>query len=232
MPTFARTRARCPIFRAVRAERFRVCSMPSIPTQSRASTYVAATDGDDGPNRLRRSRAGRQTGGSRRCRPGPRARLRASLDGSRLVLCLTFTSTSANDGRSTPSITSSRRNAQVRARSGYWRRFRASCDDRLPGADARRALNAALHRLMVGLTVEPDGRRRVIFTWTPAPAPWSSRTSLRGGPTSWRSRSRRRQAGAVRRGVGGASGSPSTCARQRGVQTRPDGSIRSDHRAG
>ena len=87
-----------------------------------------------------------------------------------------------------------------------------------------------------GLTVEPDGRRRVIFTWTPAPAPAAARTGQPRGPTSWRSRSRRRRARCCSKEKSGRR-VRGTCrvaaARQRSV---PDDSrtapVRSDHPAG
>jgi VWFA-related protein len=94
---------------------------------------------------------------------------------------LTFTSTNPNDGRfHSLQVTSSRRGAQVRARSGYWaplpselRTTRASLPAMLPTRALRRS---TLIDSWFGLTVEPDGQRRVIFTWTPSTAPVSTRT--------------------------------------------------------
>ncbi len=89
---------------------------------------------------------------------------------------LTFTSTSANDGRfHNVQITSSRRNAQVRARAGYWAPLPSELRTThltVPPLMTMRALKRSpLIDSWFGLTVEPDGRRRVIFTWTPALAP-------------------------------------------------------------
>jgi VWFA-related protein len=94
---------------------------------------------------------------------------------------LTFTSTNPNDGRfHSLQVTSSRRGAQVRARSGYWaplpselRTTHASLPAMLPTRALRRS---TLIDSWFGLTVEPDGQRRVIFTWTPSTAPVSTRT--------------------------------------------------------
>ena len=94
---------------------------------------------------------------------------------------LTFTSTNPNDGRfHSVQVTSSRRGAQVRARSGYWaplpselRTTRLSLPALLPTRALRRS---PLIDSWFGLTVEPDGHRRIIFTWTPSTAPVSTRT--------------------------------------------------------
>jgi hypothetical protein len=100
---------------------------------------------------------------------------------------LTFTSTSPTDGRfHTLQITSSRRDAQVRARSGYWaplpselRTTRLASPSLLPTRALRRS---PFIESWFGLTVESDGRRRVIFTWTPAAALPSTRTKPAGRP--------------------------------------------------
>jgi VWFA-related protein len=93
---------------------------------------------------------------------------------------LSFTSTGPHDGRFHKlEITSTRRDARVRARSGYWallpselRTTRAPLPSFLPTRALRRS---PLIESWFGLTAEPDGRRRVIFTWTPAPFPSTSR---------------------------------------------------------
>ena len=98
---------------------------------------------------------------------------------------LTFTAPHANDGRfHTVQVTASRRDAQVRARSGYW----SPLQSELRAATARLSPPAllptrALRRSpfinsWLGLTVEPGGGRRIIFTWTPSP----TRTPARGKP--------------------------------------------------
>ena len=98
---------------------------------------------------------------------------------------LTFTPTIANDGRfHSLQITTSRRDAQVRTRSGYWaplqseiRAARVELPSMLPTRELRRS---PLIESWFGQTVEPDGRRRIIFTWTPAAA----RAPARGRPVS------------------------------------------------
>ena len=94
---------------------------------------------------------------------------------------LTFTSNVPNDGRfHSVQVTSSRRGAQVRARSGYWaplpselRSIRANLPAMLPTRALRRS---PLIDSWFGLTVEPNGQRRIIFTWTPSTAPAATRT--------------------------------------------------------
>ncbi len=96
---------------------------------------------------------------------------------------LTFTAPHGNDGRFHPvQVTVSRRDAQVRVRSGYW----APLQSELRAAMARlnpppilptRALRRSpFIESWFGLTVEPGGGRRIIFTWTPSPP----RTPARG----------------------------------------------------
>jgi VWFA-related protein len=100
---------------------------------------------------------------------------------------LTFTSTSANDGRfHNLEITSRRPNARVRARSGYWALLPSELRTTRPTLPPLMTMRALKRSPFIdswfGLTVEPDGRRRVIFTWTPAPAPASSRSKRGGRP--------------------------------------------------
>jgi VWFA-related protein len=90
---------------------------------------------------------------------------------------LTYQSSQANDGRFHElQVTSPRRGALVRTRSGYWAplpfELRAaartsSTSTLLPMRAVRRS---PLIEPWFGSTVEADGRRRVIFTWVPAPA--------------------------------------------------------------
>ena len=98
---------------------------------------------------------------------------------------LTFTAPHANDGRfHAVRVTTSRRDATVRARSGYW----APLQSGLRAAAARVNVPAMLPTRALrrspfidswfGLTVEPNGGRRIIFTWTPS----SARTPARGKP--------------------------------------------------
>ncbi len=98
---------------------------------------------------------------------------------------LTFTAPHGNDGRFHPvQVKVTQRDAHVRARAGYW----APLQSELRAAAARVELapilpTRALRRSpfiesWFGLTVEPGGARRIIFTWTPSP----SRTPARGKP--------------------------------------------------
>ena len=178
----------------------------------------------------------RQTGGERspQVRIWRRALQRVSRDLDSYYV-LTFTSTEPNDGRfHTVQITSSRRDAQVRARSGYWAplpsELRATTRAQPAGAHCRRGRSrrSPLIDSWFGLTVEPDGRRRIIFTWTPV-ARASADAEQAGG------QARRRGAqghdadgdGAVRRGSRGRRsgehvercGPTARCSRR-----RPDGS--------
>ncbi len=146
---------------------------------------AAATDADPDPDVESSSvlqSLARQTGGDAASAGqdlGP-ALQRVSRDLDSYYV-LTFTSTSANDGRfHNVQITSSRRNAQVRARSGYWAPLPSELRTTrltVPPLMTMRALKRSpLIDSWFGLTVEPDGRRRVIFTWTPAPAPAAARS--------------------------------------------------------
>ena len=97
---------------------------------------------------------------------------------------LTFTAPHANDGRFHPvQVTASRRDAHVRARSGYWAplqsELRAAARVNLPALLPTRALRRSpFIDSWLGLTVEPGGSRRIIFTWMPSP----TRTPARGKP--------------------------------------------------
>lgn len=88
---------------------------------------------------------------------------------------LTFKAANPNDGRfHTVEITSTRRDAHVRTRSGYWAplptELRTTSRSPLPAPlVATRALKRSpFIDSWFGMTVQPDGSRRVIFTWTPA----------------------------------------------------------------
>jgi VWFA-related protein len=88
---------------------------------------------------------------------------------------LTYQSTQSNDGRfHNLQITSTRRDAQVRTRSGYWAplpyELRASLRPApAPVVPLRAVRRSPLIDSWLGSTVEPDGRRRAIFTWSPVP---------------------------------------------------------------
>jgi VWFA-related protein len=98
---------------------------------------------------------------------------------------LTFTAPHANDGRfHAVQVTASRRDAQVRARSGYWSplqsELRAAAARLNPPAmlPTRALRRSPFIDSWLGLTVEPGGGRRIIFTWTPS----HTRTPARGKP--------------------------------------------------
>ena len=99
---------------------------------------------------------------------------------------ITFTPSVVNDGRfHSLQVTSSRRDAQVRTRSGYWAplpsELRAATRvEPAAGLPTRALRRSPLIESWLGQTVEPDGRRRIIFTWTPAAAP----APARGKPAS------------------------------------------------
>jgi VWFA-related protein len=92
---------------------------------------------------------------------------------------LTFTPNNPGDGRfHTLEIGSTRRDVHVRARSGYWAptppatrttNFRSLLPPPLVSTRALR--KSPFIDSWFGLTVESDGSRRVIFTWTPAAPP-------------------------------------------------------------
>lgn len=92
---------------------------------------------------------------------------------------LTFKPSNPVDGRfHTLAIGSTRRDVHVRARSGYWAAtapamrttsFRSLLPSPLVSTRALR--KSPFIDSWFGLTVEPDGSRRVIFTWTPAVPP-------------------------------------------------------------
>jgi VWFA-related protein len=77
-------------------------------------------------------------------------------------------------------IGSSRRDAQVRARTGCWAPFEASSPSRgrrtRPSRRCARLRASPLIESWVGVTVEPDGSRRVTFTWTPSSTTSPART--------------------------------------------------------
>jgi VWFA-related protein len=89
---------------------------------------------------------------------------------------LTYTSATASDGRfNALEIKARRRDAQVRARSGYWAPlpvvFTASRSMLPPLTPMRPLRRSPLINSWLGSTIEPDGQRRVIFTWTPSAVP-------------------------------------------------------------
>jgi VWFA-related protein len=91
---------------------------------------------------------------------------------------LSYYSTQSNDGRfHNLQVTSTRRDALVRTRSGYWAPLPFELRASLRPAPASTLPLRAVRRSPLidswfGSTVEADGRRRAIFTWSPvAPSP-------------------------------------------------------------
>jgi VWFA-related protein len=94
---------------------------------------------------------------------------------------LSYTSSHLAEGRFYDvKISSSRRDAQVRARTGYWAPLRSELTvSRPPDAPIpplRALRRSPLIESWVGVTVEPDGSGRVIFTWTPSSTTSPART--------------------------------------------------------
>jgi VWFA-related protein len=117
--------------------------------------------------------AARQSGGEAL---GPGEELHAGLQRVSRDLdayyVITYRSTSPDDGRFHElQIASTRRDARVRGRSGYWaplpelRLARSIMPALLPMRAVRRS---PLIESWFGTMIEPDGRRRAIFTWSPA----------------------------------------------------------------
>ncbi|HEY7498550.1 MAG TPA: VWA domain-containing protein [Vicinamibacterales bacterium] len=107
-------------------------------------------------------------------------RVSRDLDG---YYVLTYRSTSPDDGRFHElQVASTRRDARVRARSGYWaplpemRLARSVAPALIPMRAVRRS---PLIEYWFGTMMEPDGRRRVIFTWAPAPVSSTSKPIAR-----------------------------------------------------
>jgi len=88
---------------------------------------------------------------------------------------LTYSSTQSNDGRfHNLQVTSTRRDALVRTRSGYWAPLPFELRASLRPTPATMVPLRAVRRSPLidswfGSTVEADGRRRAIFTWSPVP---------------------------------------------------------------
>jgi VWFA-related protein len=90
---------------------------------------------------------------------------------------LTYKTSQAPDGRFHDlRVTTNRRDAQVRTKSGFWTTFpsmlRTAARTPAPAIVPMRAVRRSpLIQSWIGMTIEPDKRRRVIFTWTPAAEP-------------------------------------------------------------
>jgi VWFA-related protein len=89
---------------------------------------------------------------------------------------VSFVSASGSDGRfHSVQLSSTRKGAQVRTRSGYWApmpetRLTRSLVSPMP-VTMRAVRRSPLIDSWLGMTIEPDGRRRMIFTWTPIATP-------------------------------------------------------------
>jgi VWFA-related protein len=87
---------------------------------------------------------------------------------------LTYRTTAKADGRfHNVQVTSTRKDARVRVRSGYWAplpsELRTTSRVSTPPIVPMRALKRSpLINSWIGMTLEPDGSRRIIFTWAPA----------------------------------------------------------------
>ena len=169
------------------SSRFRVLLYAFDPGDA-ASSFPAAADGDANVESSAVLQGlARQTGGDGLPAGqdlGPAfQRVSRDLDS---YYVLTFTSTTPTDGRFHGlQITSNRRDAQVRARSGYWAplpsELRAATRLMTTPLLPTRALKRSPYiESWFGLTVEPDGQRRVIFTWMPA----ASRQPVRSKPNA------------------------------------------------
>jgi VWFA-related protein len=167
------------------ASRFRVLlyAFDPGPVPTAALSDVAATDADTASEistliqSLARDTGGDAVAAGQDLTSGLR-RVAKDLDS---YYVLTYKANNPNDGRfHTLEVTSSRRGAHVRARSGYWApvpaELRTTYRSLLTPLVATRALKRSTFiDSWFGLTVEPDGSRRVIFTWTPAVPPTQPR---------------------------------------------------------
>lgn len=167
------------------ASRFRVLlyAFDPGPVPQAALTDVAATDADTASETstliqsLARDTGGAAVASGQDLTPGLR-RVSKDLDS---YYVLTYKANNPNDGRfHTLEVKSSRRDVHVRARAGYWApvpaELRTTYRSLLTPLVATRALKRSTFiDSWFGLTVEPDGSRRVIFTWTPAVPPTQPR---------------------------------------------------------
>ncbi|HSC26211.1 MAG TPA: VWA domain-containing protein [Vicinamibacterales bacterium] len=98
------------------------------------------------------------------------ARVSRDLDAYYFV---SYTSTHAADGRFYDiQVRTTRRDARVRTRSGYWAPLRSELlsarSEERRSAPVRALRRSPLIQTWLGLTVNPDGTERVTFTWEPA----------------------------------------------------------------
>jgi VWFA-related protein len=156
---------------------------PPLPIQTAsadAAVLPVSTSGtNDAPVTF--ETAAQQTGGTATIAGADLAaglqRASRDLDG---YYAITYRSSTASDGRFHPiQIVTTRRDAQVRSRNGYWaplpsdlRAIRTVSSPILPMRAIRRS---PLIQSWFGTTIQPNGTRRAIFTWTPS-------TQLSKGP--------------------------------------------------
>ena len=159
------------------ASRFRVVLYTANPgdVHTAAADADAGLAADDAAAATLESLA-RQTGGDAVERGGDLlAGLRRVSRDLDTYYVLAYRSTTASDGRFHElKVTSTRRDVLVRARAGYWAPLPAeprTTRVQTPAFSFPRPMRRSpLIQSWLGTTVEQDGRRRVTFTWQPAPA--------------------------------------------------------------
>jgi len=138
-----------------------------------AVTDGSADDGSDADDMTALQAIARQTGGQSVSAGEDLApaleRVSRDLDAYYIV---SFAVASGSDGRfHGVELSSNRKGVQVRARSGYWAplpetRLTRSLSPAVP-VTMRAVRRSPMIESWLGMTMEPDGRRRMIFTWTP-----------------------------------------------------------------
>jgi hypothetical protein len=156
--------------------RYRVLLYAFDPA-TRETTTVAAPAAPDDSSMGPLQSVARQTGGEAVLAGGDLVpalrRVSRDLD---TYYVLSYTSTNAGDGRFYDvQVTSTRRDAQVRTRSGYWSPLAADSLTRrandTPALPLRGLKRSPLIDYWLGYTVGPDKQRRAIFTWSPSTLP-------------------------------------------------------------
>ncbi len=162
--------------------RFRVLLYAFDPGAAGAPADPAQTDDGASESPLALQNLARRTGGDALVAGedlgAALQRVSRDLDGYYVI---TFTTANPDDGRfHAVQIGTTRRDTKVRARSGYWTplptSLRADAVIAMPVFIPTRAQRRSpLIDSWLGQTVEADGRRRMIFTWTPKAATVPSR---------------------------------------------------------
>jgi VWFA-related protein len=146
---------------------------PSLPPTEPAVLLPTGTTGsaDSMPSL---ELAARQTGGAAMIAGGDLAsgfqNVMRDLDG---YYVLTYRTSTASDGRfHAIQVTTRRRDAVIRARSGYWAPLpvdlRATRTPSIPIVPMRAIRRSPFIQSWFGTVIQSDGSRRAIFTWTPA----------------------------------------------------------------